>query len=218
MATHFDDEEDLENLKRWWKENWLALVAGLVIGFGAIGSWQGWKWYHNSQAEAASQIYEDLKKALAASRNDDAVQMADKLAAEYSGTPYAADAALRLAQNAVQRNQFDEAAARLGWVVEHADDEGMKQLAALRKARVLWAQSKPDEALMLLAGKPGAFEALYEELRGDIKLSQGDRAAALSAYEKALASAAEQAPNRELLQQKLDDLADDSAVAAKVNP
>ena len=36
MANHHDDEQELENLKRWFKENWIALAAGLVIGFGAI--------------------------------------------------------------------------------------------------------------------------------------------------------------------------------------
>ena len=41
MATHLDEEEELENLKRWFRENWVALAAGLVIGFGAIGGWQG---------------------------------------------------------------------------------------------------------------------------------------------------------------------------------
>ena len=50
--------------------------------------------------------------------------------------------------------------------------------------------------------------SLFEELRGDIMLTQGDRAAARQAYQKAIEAGNEAAANRELLQQKLDDLAD----------
>jgi predicted negative regulator of RcsB-dependent stress response len=207
VATHFEDEEQLENLKRWWSENWKALAAGLVIGFGAIGGWEGWKAYQNKQSLTASQMYEDLKKALAASNPDEARQIGDKLQNDYAGTPYAAVAALRLAQQSVQAGALDEALARLGWVAQHADDDALEQLARLRQARVLWQQSKPEEALELLDGEAGDYEALYQELRGDIAYAKGDRDAARSAYEAALKTVPEQAPNRPLLQQKLDDLA-----------
>lgn len=210
MATHFDDEEQLENLKSWWRDNWKALAAGLAIGFAAIGGWELWKNQREDQALTASQMYDDLKKVIGA-KPDEARAIADKLQQHYAGTPYAAAAALRLAQHAVQTGQLDEAAARLGWAAEHADEE-LQRLARLRKARVLWQQGRAEEALKLLEGEAGEFESLYQELRGDIAYAQGDREAARSAYQAALATAPEQAPNRQLLQQKLDDV----AVAAPV--
>jgi predicted negative regulator of RcsB-dependent stress response len=207
VATHFDDEEQVEDLKRWWSENWKALVAGLAIGFGAIGGWEVWKTYGETRAITASQMYEDMKKALATAKADEAKAIGDKLQQDYAGTPYAAAAALRLAQQAVQAGQLDEAAARLAWVAGHADDEALQKLAKLRQARVLWQQGKNDEALKLLEGDPGDYASLYQELKGDIAAAQGDRDAARSAYQAALQSAPEQAANRTLLQQKLDDLA-----------
>lgn len=215
MATHLDEEEELENLKRWFRENWVALAAGLVIGFGAIGGWQGWKAYQDRQSLAGAQMYDDLKKELTAGKTDDAVAITDKLQAQYAGTPYASAAALRLASVKVAARDFDAALLRLDWVAEHGDENGIRQLAVLRKARVLWQQNKPDEALKLLDGDAGDYASLYAELRGDIAYAKNDRDAARKAYQAALDSAPEAAANRALLQQKLDDLAVDAAVAAE---
>lgn len=207
MTTHYDDEAQVENLKRWWKENWLALAAGLCIGLAAIVGWEQWKQFKVGKSEQASQIYEDLKKAVAADKADEAKAAGDKLAQDFTASPYAADAALLLASQAVEQNRLDEALKQLQWVSSNSKDEGIQRLARLRQARVLWAQNKPDEALKLLDGEAGDYAVLFDELRGDIKLAQGDQAAARQAYEKALKSAADGAGNRELLQRKLDDLA-----------
>jgi predicted negative regulator of RcsB-dependent stress response len=216
MATHHDDEQQLEDLKRWWSENWLALVAGLVIGFGAIGGWQGWKVYQERQSLAASQMFDDLKKAAEAGKTDEARGIADKLQSDYASTPYASGGALRLAQIAVDARQPDEALSRLGWVAEHGFDPAVRQLAQLRKARVLWSQQKTDEALKLLDGEAGEYKALYAELRGDIALTKGDRDAARSAYQAAYEATSDQAANRILLQQKIDDLAVETSTTAPV--
>jgi predicted negative regulator of RcsB-dependent stress response len=206
VATHIDDEEDLERLKTWWKENWVALVGGLVIGFGAIGGWEGYKAWRDRQGEAASQMYEEVRKDFEGGKADDAAAIVERLKSEYGRTPYAAIAALAAAQAAVKDAKYDVAVGHLNWVVEHGRDEGLVQVARLRQARVLLAQNKPDDALSVLRKEAGSFSSLAEELRGDIQLAKGDRKAARSAYEKALAAAESGATNKTLLQQKLDDL------------
>lgn len=208
MTTHYDDEAQAEQLKTWWKENWMALAAGLVIGLAAIFGWEGWQNHKTQRAADASQMYEELKQALADSKSDIAQPLADKLVADYADTPYAADAELRMAADAQKNGKFDDAAARLKWVQEHAKDAGLQQVATLRSARVLWQQGKFDDALKLVDGKSGAFAPLFDELKGDIKLAQGDRPAARSAYEKAFAATPEDRPSRQLLQRKLDDLSE----------
>lgn len=218
MATHLDDEEDLEKLKTWWKDNWVALVGGLVIGFGAIGGWEGYKSWRDGRAETASQMYEELRKNLDESKAEEAKAIVDRLKTEYASTPYAAAAALTAAQSEVHAAQYDAAAANLGWVIANAKDEGLVQVARLRQARVLFAQDKPDQALAALAGEAGSFASLYEELRGDIQLAKGDAAAARASYEKALAAAVSGAANKTLLQQKLDDLAQADTAKPQANP
>lgn len=207
MADHYEEEAQVEQFKRWWGENWKSLAAGLILGLLVIFGWEGYKRHNVQQAEQASQMYEDLKMALDAHKNDEAIALGDKLIKEFSSTPYAANAALHLAQSAVQQNKLDDAVLRLRWVSEHSKDAGISDLAKLRLARVLWQQKKTDDALKLTEGDHGGYTALFTELHGDIKLSQGDRTAARSAYEQALRSS-EGGPGRELLQRKLDDLAD----------
>ncbi|WP_420465193.1 YfgM family protein [Panacagrimonas sp.] len=206
MATHIDDEEDLEKLKTWWKENWIALVGGLAIGFGGIGGWEGYKRWRDAKAEDASQMYEDMRKSVDADRLDDAAEVADALAAKHASSPYAAAAALVLAQRAVRDDRLDQAAERLAWVAEHSGDEPLAGIARLRHARVLLASGKHDAALQVLDAVGDVYAGLREELRGDIHLARGDAASARSAYEKALAATDPSGAGRSLLQQKFENL------------
>jgi predicted negative regulator of RcsB-dependent stress response len=208
VTTHYDDEAQVENLKRWWLENWKALALGLGVGLGAVFGFEQWQDFRLGKSEHASQIYEDLKQSLTDGKADESRAIAERLFKEYGESPYAADAAFMIAAKAVDQNQLDEALTRLQWAAEHSKDPGIQRVARLRQARVLWAQNKLEEALKKLDGDAGDYVALYEELRGDIKLAQGDRAAARQAYEKAQAASAENAGMRDLLQRKLDDLAD----------
>jgi predicted negative regulator of RcsB-dependent stress response len=207
VASHYEDEAEVENLKRWWKENWKSLAAGLIIGLGGIGGYEGYRRYNQAQAERASQIYEDLKAAVTNKKVDEAIAAGDNLIRDYAKTPYATGAALRLAQLAVEQGKLDDAATRLQWVAGNSKDDGMRDLAKLRLARVLWQQKKPDDALEQLDGQSGAYGALASELRGDIKLAQGDRTAARAAYEAAVKASAADADTGNL-QRKLDELAD----------
>ena len=207
--SHYDDEQQAEAVKKWFLENWLALVAGLAIGLGAIFGWQGWQSMKQEKSTEASRMYEEARQALDSGDIEEASALAAKLSDDYSGTPYDDQAALLLARYHVDQGELPAAAEQLRSVVDGNADEPLKQVARLRLARVLWAQDQTEEALAELdAGGSGEFVSLFEELRGDIMLTQGDRAAARQAYQKVIEAGNEAAANRELLQQKLDDLAD----------
>jgi predicted negative regulator of RcsB-dependent stress response len=208
VTTHYDDEVQVEQLRIWWRENWKPLAAGLALGLGAILGWEAWNRHRDERSAEASRIYQDLDKAVAANKYDEAVAMGDKLASDFAGTPYAAAAALKLARAAVEANKLDDAQKRLAWATANAKDRSLRQLAALREARVLWQQGKTDEALSMLDQPDAAYLGLYAELRGDIRLAQGDRAAARAAYQEALQNLGDNVAMRDGLQRKLDDLAD----------
>ena len=36
MEFEKSDQEQVEALQKWWKENWLSLLGGLVLGLGGI--------------------------------------------------------------------------------------------------------------------------------------------------------------------------------------
>ncbi|MEM4811074.1 MAG: tetratricopeptide repeat protein, partial [Thermofilum sp.] len=78
---------------------------------------------------------------------------------------------------------------------------------------------KLDDALKTLDGIEPAYAALVAELRGDIRLAQGDRAAAYAAYQDAVSrQTPESIAAKAGLQRKLDDLADVAPAAPVVNP
>jgi predicted negative regulator of RcsB-dependent stress response len=200
--SHYEDEAQVVLLKQWWNENWKALAAGLILGLGGIFGWQEWQNHKNKVAEQASQIFDDLKK----TAPDKGADLADKLQQDFGGTPYAAQAALLMAQRLADKNDWTGAQARLEWVAKNAGDRGLVKIAKLRLARVLWQQRQPEQALAQLEIKDDdPFASLYQDLRGDIKLAQGDKAAARAAYRKAL-DLGPAAAAREFIQRKLDDL------------
>ena len=205
MTSHYEDEAQVEQLRRWWRENWLALAGGLALGLVGIFGWEAWQKARTSKAEHASKVYEDLKR-VPVDRAERADELWQHLSTDFPGTPYAAQGALLMASLAAAREDWAGAQAKLEWVGKNSDDAGLRKLAALRLARVLWQQAKADEALKLLdVADDDPFASLYQELRGDIQFSRGDRDAARAAYEKALALGPAPA-SRQALQRKLEDL------------
>lgn len=206
--SHYEDEEQVEQLRKWWKENWKAIAAGLVLGVGGILGWEAWQSQRERAAEEASRIYEEMHDALAADALERAATLADSLRTQHGGSPYAALAALGLARHLFEHGDLEAADAQLAWVLARSDDEGLRRIARLRKARVQWSMGRASDALKLLEERDaGPYTALFAELRGDILLSTGDRAGALAEYRAALAADAP-APDRKLLEQKVWDLAD----------
>lgn len=203
----YDEDEQIARFQQWWNENWKALVGGLVIGIGGILGWNAWQSYGEQQAETASLLFSEVIGALDAGNREVAEANRQTLIEDYRRTPYAVAASMHLAAAQALDNQFTEAAESLQWARDNARDPAMEQLATIRLARLRWAQGEPEAALSLLdEANAEHFVAVREELRGDILLDQGERAAAYQAFSNAFAAASQEA--RELLQQKLDDLAD----------
>lgn len=213
MAELRTEEEQLEALKSWWKENGRSLLIGVVVAVSAVIGWQGWQSYTERQATEASWLYQNLVEAVVRELDENPnpqletiMHLGSQLKENHSKTTYSQFAALLLARVAVQTQDYSEALTQLDWVLERASEEDLKVVASLRKARVLLAMNQLDEASSLLSGlSPRSFTALYYELLGDIALQKGDLNSAAQAYDQALA-AAENMPNQPVLQMKRDEL------------
>ena len=70
MEFEKSDQEQVEALQKWWKENWLSLLGGLVLGLGGILGWQYYGDYSDAQAATASTRYESIKAMLASEQLD----------------------------------------------------------------------------------------------------------------------------------------------------
>jgi predicted negative regulator of RcsB-dependent stress response len=210
----FNDDDQAQQLKDWWKQNWQPVLLGLGLSIGGVLGWNSWQAHKAGQAELASGHFEQVRLSLAAGNLEAANDAQQNLIDEFSSSAYAAQGAMSLAQHYVEANDYASAAAHLQWAAAEADDEKLAHIATLRLARLHWAQGENETALTFLTGSnQGAFASLYAELRGDILLSQGDVDAARRAYQDALALsqaddfAAAAGVGRADLQSKLDDLA-----------
>lgn len=199
------EEEQLEALKKWWSENGWSIVAGIVIGLGAIFGWRSWQAYQLGLAEQASNLYTGMIADIRQQNNDEARTLANQLLDEYSGTTYATYAALMLARLEMDEEKPEAALSHLQWVMDKAKQDELKHLARLRMARVLLATGKQDEALKLLdVRNPGKFLADYEEIKGDIYMQLNEPDKARTAYQLALAGSQGVDENNPVLQMKID--------------
>ncbi len=185
MTTYLNEEEQLEALKKWWAENGKSIVIGVVLGFAAIFGWQGWQAYRVAQGEAASNLYISMQNQVRAGKAESALELGKRLLGEHTGSVYASFAALKLAQLMYERGDKANASENLQWVVSHAPDAVIADLARFRLARVQLEQKQYEQAVSQLDAVDAAGVA---ELRGDIARARGDLAAARAAYRQALAA------------------------------
>ncbi len=207
METYDTEQEQVEAIKKWWKENGRSVIAGLVIGLGGMAGWKIWAAYQEARAVSASTAYDQLLQIIDSKRHEEAKQHGDRLVQEYPSSTYAGLSSLLLARVAMDQGDTEAARHHLQWVVDHASLPELKSLASLRLARLLLQAGKTDAALELLSTQPPVgFEAAYAETRGDVLVAKGDISAARAAYTLALAGLSASSTNRVLLQMKLDDL------------
>ncbi len=177
------EEQQVEALKEWWRENGKAVIAGVVLGAAAIGGWGAFKAYQEKQAIAASDLFSQGIDAAVEGDAATANQLAKTIGEDHGGTLYASYTYLAAARAAVETGDLDSAASNLRWVVDNAEQDDVKLIASVRLARVLGVQGKAAEGLALLPSSyADSFKGLIEEARGDLHLAAGDTDAARSAY------------------------------------
>ena len=187
MALDLEEQEQVEELKAWWKQHG-GLITALVLAVAlTFAGWQGWRWYQASQAAQASMLYDTLAKAAQANDAKALRDAAGTLVESYPRTLYASMGALVAARHYFDRNDLKTAKAQLQWVIERAPSEDFRDLARLRLAAVLLDETAYDEALKLLEAKPAtSYEAQFAALRGDLLLAKNQAAEAKAAYKLAL--------------------------------
>ena len=221
MDTYQTEEEQLEAIKKWFRENGRHLVTGMLVAAVAAFGIYSWQQRQQHRAETASVDYQNLLQALRVldiNANDPsktkehiatARYLADTLKTDFESSTYAQFAALFKAKLAVDENDLAQAETELKWVLAHKPVAEIRAMAQLRLARVLHAKGDDDGALAQLdESVAGSYASAYLQLKGDIALARGDAEAARAAYQRAQESekAMSSPVNDPLLEMKLRDL------------
>lgn len=216
MADHLSDEEQVEALKRWWDENGKQTVISVVVVVGGYLGWNAWQNQQQTQAEAASSLYENLVEVAGIAQQSDltdeqkstAAHLIESIKADHASSLYASQASLISARLAVDSDNISGAKTELQWVIDNSSDKELAQLAKIRLTRLLLSEGELDQALVLANdNQTAAFDSLFAELRGDIYIRQAQYTQAKEAYQVAIDTALEDDANRlQLLQVKLTDI------------
>jgi len=188
MKEYETEEQQVEALKKWWKENGTSLIVGLFVGVSALFGWRYYVDQNNVHAVQASDLYMQVMQSAALQRVDDkTIDINNKLINEYSDTPYAALSSLVLAKYEYEKGNSEAAVAQLELAVKHASDDQIKQISSLRLVQLYIEQKKYDEAEATLnIPHDAAYDAQFEELKGDLYYAKGDAEQARIAYDKAI--------------------------------
>ena len=202
------EEQQLEEVKRWWKEHGRTVVAGVVLGVGTVVGWTSWRTHVEAKAEEVSVRYEQLVNTAAAPNYAGAVQLADAIIADHPDSAYAGLAALVGAHAAYKDSDRATARRLLEWATSSTGAFQVSDVARLRLARILSEEGEHDAALARLDqvnGEP--FAAVTAETRGDVLAAGDDLTGAQAAYESALAFEGLPGDARDRIRLKLDALA-----------
>lgn len=204
MNAYESEEQQVEALKAWWRENGKSVFFGAVLGIAIVFGWQAWRSHVASVGAAASQALAEMSGAARKNEGERARALGQRILDEHGDTIYADFAALSLAKLAVEAKDPATAQRQLQRVIDHPRDPGLADLARMRLARLLLDQGKGNEASKLLDQVTAlAHGGEVGVLRGDIALAAGDKTAARAAYRQALKSGL---LDDELVRLKLDDL------------
>lgn len=204
MASYESDEEQIEALKRWWKENGGSLLTGTVIVLVVLFGSRQWEGAQLAKAEEASDLYENFIPLIADFQtnglDDSGIATLEvfynQLRNDHTDTIYTRYGAMLMASVYVAQENYDQASAELNWILDNPElgfmqkaEEELFLSARLRLARVMLAQGQAQQALdLIIAVEPLELVASYAEVQGDAYLQLGQIEQARSAYERAIAA------------------------------
>ena len=203
MDENLTDNERVEQLKVWWRENGWFLIGGVALGALALFGWNQYQAYRDHRYEEAGVLYQTVKDAKDPVEANTVLQ---KMRSDFPRSAYTAQAGLLVASMLVV-SAPEHATEELTYVMEHTKDPELGMIARLRLARVLEYQKKYDDALKTLkVDKPGKFAGRLNEVRGDVEYERGNVEEARKAYLEAMVADGSELLDRNLLQMKLNDL------------
>jgi predicted negative regulator of RcsB-dependent stress response len=207
LTEYLTEQEQVELLKNWIKQYSVVIAIGVFLSIIVISGWRYWQQRQYKIISHASLVFDDMVTMRAQRNNADTSIQADKLFTHYSRTAYGQFAALMLARAAVINQNYHEAEKQLLWVVDHGNIASIRQIAALRLARLYISEHKPDASLEVLNDVHDKnFNGLIDEVKGDAYLAMKDPRNARQWYQQALSELPNADVIRPLLQMKYDNL------------
>ncbi|MDY2797544.1 YfgM family protein [[Pasteurella] aerogenes] len=203
MAYTIEEEQEINEIKTWWNENYKSIIAIVVLAFAGVFGWKYWQNHQAGQIQSLSAQYDQLIYGV--EKGDAKNVQLEQFAKDNSKTAYAVLALFERAKSAVENNDFSAAESALKQAMSESSDEVLTSVAALRLAAVQFQLQSFDAALETLKSvKDSSWDSRKNLLTGDILAAKGDKAGAKASFEAALANADQL--EQQLIQVRLNNL------------
>ncbi|HHF5019589.1 TPA: YfgM family protein [Haemophilus influenzae] len=204
MAYSIEEEQEINQLKEWWKENGKTIIVSFILGVGGMFGWRYWQAHQAEQIAQASAQYDALINSV---QQDEQAKKAniEQFVQANSKTAYAVFALLDEAKKATEKQDFSAAEANLNQALTQSQDEVLTSIVALRLSAVQFQLGQLDNALSTLNQVKGeSFNARKAILTGDIQIAKGDKVAAKNSFEQAQQSGSQL--EQQMAKMKLNNL------------
>ena len=204
MAYSIEEEQEINQLKDWWKENGKTIIVAFILGVGGMFGWRYWQAHQAEQIAQASAQYDAL---IYSAQQDEQAKKAniEQFVQANSKTAYAVFALLDEAKKATEKQDFAAAEANLNKELTQSQDEVLTSIVALRLSAVQFQLGQLDNALTTLNQVKGeSFNARKAILTGDIQVAKGDKVAAKNSFEQAQQSGSQL--EQQMAKMKLNNL------------
>ena len=204
MAYSIEEEQEIKQLKDWWKENGKTIIVAFILGVGGMFGWRYWQAHQAEQIAQASAQYDAL---IYSAQQDEQAKKAniEQFVQANSKTAYAVFALLDEAKKATEKQDFAAAEVNLNQALTQSQDEVLTSIVALRLSAVQFQLGQLDNALTTLNQVKGeSFDARKALLTGDIQVAKGDKVAAKNSFEQAQQSGSQL--EQQMAKMKLNNL------------
>lgn len=204
MAYSIEEEQEINQLKDWWKENGKTIIVAFILGVGGMFGWRYWQEHQAEQIAQASAQYDAL---IYSAQQDEQAKKAniEQFVQANSKTAYAVFALLDEAKKATEKQDFAAAEVNLNQALTQSQDEVLTSIVALRLSAVQFQLGQLDNALTTLNQVKGeSFNARKALLTGDIQVAKGDKIAAKNSFDQAQQSGSQL--EQQMAKMKLNNL------------
>ena len=208
MSVYMTEEEQIESIKKWWKKYSSHITVFISIVLLCVAGYRYWNWHQEKLTLQASNNYEQMMQAYSTQNKASVNAFANQLIKNHSSSVYADTAHLLKAKLYIEGNKSEQAINELNQVIKQTKMLPLKQVAKLRLARILSANSEYTKALSELdAVEDTAYLPYINELKGDIYAATGKYQEAVQSYQSAMSESHSKGLGNVYLEMKSNEIA-----------